>query len=264
MAAAWGGVIFNRFDFMTMRRCFWLLVPLVMMVFGHGVVLGEAPRKWANEVRLLCVDAAAGADKLVLLEKGEDGWVARWRLSVSSAFLTDGLGFGSRELALGIDPAPPVSNGFNGPPVAVGEAMEVVPFHEFRIPASGTGTAVLIADASGGVKRPYRVVVLDSSAGRFGAGSILVQNFTTAKVAGKFGGKAVQVGPGEAEVVVPGVDQEPGMAQITLARAEGEGWSVFCDTRWPAKAEYRRFLLLIPRQDGSIHPFVMPEHPPFR
>ncbi len=49
-----------------------------------------------------------------------------------------------------------------------------------------------------------------------------------------------------------------------LAQAEGDGWKVFCDTRWPAKTDYRRYLLLLPRKDGTIHPFVMPEQPPFR
>jgi hypothetical protein len=54
------------------------------------------------------------------------------------------------------------------------------------------------------------------------------------------------------------------MAQITLATKTGESWAPFCDTRWPAKTDYRRYLLLIPRADGTVHPFVMPEYPPFR
>lgn len=244
---------------------------MMFTLFGtlvRGEVAGEAAKqgKGANQVRLLCVEAAPGLDKLVVMEKSEEGWVPRWRLSVSSAFLTDPLGFGSRSLALGIDPAPPAgNNGFNGPPVPITEALAVVPFHEFSIPASGTATAVLIADSGDlSKKRPYRVVVLETASERFGAGSILVRNFSESNVAGKFGGKSVQVGPGKTEVVVPGVDQAADMAQITLARAEEEGWSVFCDTRWPTKVEYRRFLLLIPRADGSIFPFVMPEYPPFR
>jgi hypothetical protein len=235
-------------------------------------VLGQAPAaaakdaKGAHQVRLLCVDTVPGADKLVVIEKNGDAWVPRWRLTVSPSFLSDPLGMQSKTLALGIDPAPPVSNnGFNGPPVRVTAAMKVEPILEFQLPASGTATAVLIADPAGEpAKRPYRVAVLDSSAARFGAGGILVQNFSKANVAGKLGGKALRVGPGAAEVVVPDADQAGGMAQITLARAEGSELAVFCDTRWPAKTEYRRFLLLIPRQDGSIHPFVMPEYPPFR
>jgi hypothetical protein len=249
-----------------MWRFLFLSCLLSSPVHGQSAAAAAKDAKGALQVRLLCVDTVPGADKLVVMEKSDEGWVPRWRLTVSPSFLSDGLGMQSKTLALGIDPAPPASNnGFNGPPVRVTAAMKVEPFIEFQVPASGTATAVLIADPAGAsAKRPYRVVVLDSSVARFGAGSILVQNLSTAKIAGKLGGKAVRVGPGVAEVVVPDADQAGGMAQITLARAAGDELTVFCDTRWPAKAEYRRFLLLIPRQDGSIHPFVMPEYPPFR
>jgi hypothetical protein len=49
-----------------------------------------------------------------------------------------------------------------------------------------------------------------------------------------------------------------------LARQNGPAWEPICDTRWPAKADYRRYLLLIPRADGTIYPFIMPEYPPYR
>jgi hypothetical protein len=46
--------------------------------------------------------------------------------------------------------------------------------------------------------------------------------------------------------------------------SDGGQWRVFCDTRWPAETDYRRYLLLLPAAGGTIMPFVMPEHPPFR
>jgi hypothetical protein len=54
------------------------------------------------------------------------------------------------------------------------------------------------------------------------------------------------------------------MAQVTLAKQNGQAWEPFYDTRWPGKADYRSYLLLLPREDGSINAFVMPEYPPFR
>ena len=93
---------------------------------------------------------------------------------------------------------------------------------------------------------------------------MLVQNFTPQVVAGMFGGKAAKIESGKSVIIEPGSDQPGEMAQITLATQTGESWAPFCDTRWPAKTDYRRYLLLIPRADGTVHPFVMPEYPPFR
>ena len=243
-----------------------LLLTCLALATGQAQQPDKPEKKHAYSLRLLCVEAAAGSDRLVVLEKSDKGWLPRWRLTVSSSFLTDPLGFQSRSLALGIDPAPPAANGgFNGPARPVTGDLKVVPFHEFQLPDSDTVTAVLVANPAGAeTKQPYRVIVLDTNRTRFAAGSILMQNLTKTSVAGMFGGKPAKAGPGQAVVVEPGIDQAGDMAQITLAGAEGEGWKVFCDTRWPAKTDYRRYLLLLPRQDGAIFPFVMPEHPPFR
>jgi hypothetical protein len=176
------------------------------------------------------------------------------------------LGCRTRSLALAVDPAPPARDGaFNGPARPVTGELQVVPFHEFQLPAGPGATVVLIADPAGAAAgRPYRVVVLDTAGARFPAGRILVQNLTGHTVAGMFGGRRAQVGPGRSAIVEPGVDQAAGMAQVTLARQQDEAWQVFCDTRWPAATDYRRYLLLIPGGEGAIVPFVMPEHPPFR
>jgi hypothetical protein len=200
------------------------------------------------------------------MEKSEQGWVARWRLTISSAFLTDPLGFASRSLGLALDPAPPPTNGaFNGPAVRITTPLKATPFAEFELPATDTATAVLVAlpaDKEGAP--PYRVIPFDTRAANFGVGKMLVQNFTPQVVAGVFGGKQATVQPGKSVIIEPGSDQPGDMAQITLATQTGDTWTPFCDTRWPAKTDYRRYLLLIPRPDGSVHPFVMPEFPPFR
>lgn len=224
------------------------------------------PPKSAHSLRLLCVDAVPAASRLIVLEKTEDGWVARWRLSVSAGFITDPLGFASRSLGLAVDPAPPTSSGaFNGPAVRIDTPMEVTPFAEFQLPASDTATAVLVAMSSDKTTGPpYRVITLDTQASNFGAGKMLIQNFTPQVVAGVFGGKVAKVQPGKSAIIEPGSDQPGDMAQITLATRTGDAWAPFCDTRWPAKTDYRRYLLLIPRADGSVQPFVMPEYPPFR
>jgi hypothetical protein len=212
------------------------------------------------------VDAVPAASRLIVLEKTDDGWVARWRLTVSAGFITDPLGFGSRSLGLAVDPAPPTSNGaFNGPAVRIDTPMELTPFAEFQLPASDTATAVLVAtspDKTTGY--PYRVIPLDTQAGSFGIGRILVQNLTPQVVAGVFGGKVARIQPGKSAIIEPGSDQPGDMAQVTLATRIDDAWVPFCDTRWPARTDYRRYLLLIPRNDSSIHPFVMPEYPPFR
>jgi hypothetical protein len=225
--------------------------------------------KSPHSLRLLCVDAVPAASRLVVMEKTDQGWVARWRLTVSAAFLTDPLGFASRSLGLAVDPAPPPANGaFNGPAVRVTTALQAKPFAEFELPASDTATAVLVAAPAtpdgAAPAPPYRVIPLDTQAANFGEGKMLVQNFTPQVVAGMFGGKPAKIQPGKSVIIEPGSDQPGEMAQITLATQAGDAWSPFCDTRWPAKTDYRRYLLLIPRADGSIHPFVMPEFPPFR
>jgi len=222
--------------------------------------------KSPHSLRLLCVDAVPAASRLVVMEKTDQGWVARWRLTVSAAFLTDPLGFGSRTLGLAVDPAPPAADGpFNGPAVRVTTAVQATPFAEFELPASDTATAVLVAAPAGeAAAPPYRVIALDTQTANFGVGKMLVQNFTPQVVAGVFGGKPAKIQPGKSAIIEPGSDQPGEMAQITLATQTGDAWTPFCDTRWPAKTDYRRYLLLIPRADGSIHPFVMPENPPFR
>jgi hypothetical protein len=210
----------------------------------------SAPPKEArspHSLRLLCVDAVPAATRLVVMEKTDQGWAARWRLTVSAGFLTDPLGLASRSLGLAIDPT---------------TVMDIKPFAEFQLPASDTATAVLVTGKADGPH--YRVIPLDTQAANFGIGKMLVQNFTPQVVAGMFGGKAAKIESGKAVIIEPGSDQPGEMAQITLATKTGESWAPFCDTRWPAKTDYRRYLLLIPRADGTVHPFVMPEYPPFR
>ena len=237
------------------------MVPLLCGQSGPA-----KPAKSPHSLRLLCVDAVPAASRLIVLEKSDDGWVARWRISVSAGFITDPLGFGSRSLGLAIDPAPPEADGsFNGPALRIDTPMEVTPFAEFQLPASDTATAVLVAMASDKTTGPpYRVIILDTQASSFGVGKMLVQNFTPHPVAGVFGGKVATLQPGKFAIIEPGSDQPGEMAQITLATRNGDAWTPFCDTRWPAKTDYRRYLLLIPRADGSVQPFVMPEYPPFR
>ena len=111
---------------------------------------------------------------------------------------------------------------------------------------------------------PYRVILLDTKTQRFGEGKILIQNFTKNTIAGLLGGKSAKLEAGQSIIIEPGIDQAADMAQITLAKQVGDIWEPFCDTRWPGKVDYRRYLLLIPRADGTIHPFVMPEYPPYR
>ena len=246
------------------------LLPCLLLALATASASAQQtpapPDKPAHSLRLLCVDAVPGADKLLLLEKGPDGWLPRWRLAISPRFLTEPLGFRTRSLALAIDPSPPASEGaFNGPPRPVTGTLPVTPFHEFQLPAADTATAVLVADPAGNPQqRPYRVIVLETNQARFAAGNVFVQNLTKSPVAGLFGGKQARVGPGQSAIVQPAADQPAGMAQITVSRQENDAWQVVFDTRWPAAAEYRRYLLLLPAADGSIAPFVMPEYPPFR
>ena len=221
-------------------------------------------KKAPHSLRLLCVEAAATASNLVIAEKTDKGWVPRWRLVVSSQFLTEPLGFQTRKLALAIDPSPPpASSGFNGPATPVATPFAITPFFELNLPDSDAVTAVLVTSADE-KKGPYRVILLDTNSARFGEGKVLMQNFTTSTVAGVFGGKSAKTEPGQSVIVQPGSDQPADMAQVTLARQNGPAWEPICDTRWPAKADYRRYLLLIPRADGTIYPFIMPEYPPYR
>jgi hypothetical protein len=244
------------------------LLPCLLLAFASARAqqASRPPDKPAHSLRLLCVESVAGADKLLILEKGPDGWLPRWRLAISPRFLTEPLGFRTRSLALAVDPSPPSADGaFNGPPRAVTGSLPVTPFHEFQLPAADTSTAVLVAEPAGDPKqRPYRVIVLETSQARFAAGHVLVQNLTKHPVAGLFGGKQARVGPGQSAIVQPAADQPADMAQITVSRQVDDAWQVVFDTRWPATAEYRRYLLLLPAADGTIAPFVMPEYPPFR
>lgn len=249
------------------RRSLFLLLAWALSPLSPGQTQtapsAKAPAS-AHSLRLLCVDDVAAASRLLVMEKTDDGgWVARWRLTVSAGFLTDPMGLASRSLGLAVDPSPPPAAGaFNGPAVRVTSAIEAKPFVEFQLPDSDTATAVLVAGPAKGP--PYRVIPLDTKNARFGIGKTLVQNFTAKVVAGMFGGKAAKIEPGQTAILEPGSDQPGDMAQITLATQAGEAWAPFCDTRWPAKTDYRRYLLLIPRADGTVHPFVMPEYPPFR
>jgi hypothetical protein len=240
------------------------LVPVQAQTPEPAPAAPEKEKKAPHSLRLLCVEAATDATQLVVAEKSDKGWIARWRLTVSSSFMTDPLGLSSRQVALAIDPSPPPPNGgFNGPALFIKDEFLVKPIVEFELPATDSATAVLVPKAAEQAA-PYRVIVLDANQQRFDAGKILVQNFTTHMVGGKFGGKSAKLASGQSAIVEPGIDQEADMAQITLAKQVGDEWEMFCDTRWPGKVDYRRYLLLIPRADGSIHPFVMPEYPPFR
>lgn len=245
------------------RRSIFLLLAWAFSPLSHGQTAPAKAPSSPHSLRLLCVDDVPAASRLVVMEKTDDGWVARWRLTVSAGFLTDPIGVGMRSLGLAIDPSPPPAAGaFNGPATRVTTAIELKPFVEFQLPDSDTATAVLVAGPEKGP--PYRVIPLDTRNARFGIGKTLVQNFTPKMVAGMFGGKPAKIGPGQTAILEPGSDQPGEMAQITLATQAGEAWAPFCDTRWPAKTDYRRYLLLIPRADGTVHPFVMPEYPPFR
>jgi hypothetical protein len=242
-----------------------ILIPLCSLCAILQAQPAGDPPKGANQLRLLCVEVPKGAENLMILEKSEDTWVPRWRLKVSSNFLTDPVGFSGKSLGLAIDPSPPASNGpFNGPPAAVTGAIEgLKPFHQFEL--SGTSvTAVLVANPPEKLKTdPYRVILFPTDKARFGAGRILIQNFAPSDVAGMLGGKRVTVAPGKSEIVEPDADQPADMAQITLAWNDGGTPRVFCDTRWPAKTDYRRYLFILPKADGTLQPFVFPEYPPF-
>jgi len=225
-----------------------------------------APTKLPHSLRLMCVDVVPVANRLVIAEKTDKGWLARWRLGVASQSLTEPVGFATRTLGLAVDPSPPpVKSGFLGPAAPVKEPLPVTPFAEFHAPDSPSAIVLLVAaPAANAAKVPYRVVVLDTDTTRFAAGQILVRNFAPKFVACVFGAKTEKIAPGESALVSPKSNKEGNMVQVTLALQNGESWEPFCDTRWQAAVPYRRYLLLLPRGDGSIHPFVMPEYPPFR
>lgn len=242
-----------------------ILLQLCCLIGTLPAQQGTAPPKAARQLRLLCVEVPKGAEHLIILEKSDESWVPRWRLKVSSNFLTDPVGLSGKTLGLAIDPAPPAASGpFNGPPAAVAGVIEgLKPFHQFEL-SEAAGTAVLVANPAEKLKtEPYRVILFSTDKARFGAGRILIQNFAPADIAGVLGGKRVTVAPGKAEIVEPGADQPADMAQITLAWNDGGSLRVFCDTRWPAKTDYRRYLFILPKSDGTLHPFVFPEYPPF-
>lgn len=200
------------------------------------------------------------------MEKVDDVWTPKLRLKVSSGFLTDSLGFSGLKLGLAIDPSPPASSDpFNGPPVAVTEKLEgIKPFYELEI-SKDPGICVMLANPEGSEKPgPYQVFFMNTNRKSYGAGRILVQNFSLSQIAAVLGGKAVDLPPGKTEIVELGADQLGDMAQITLQSKESEGLHVFYDTRWPVKTDYRRSLLIHPKEDGSLLPYLIPEYPPFR
>jgi hypothetical protein len=247
------------------RLLFHLAVAFLLITRLCAQADAAAPaKKLPHSVRLLCVDEVAQATQLILAEKTEQGWVGRWRVGVSAQLLSDRIGFQTRAIGVAIDPTPPPKNGsFHAAPAMIKETLIVKPFAELALPASDSVTAILIAGPKPEVA-PYRVIVLDAAEQQFGKGKVLIQNFTPHTVAGVFGGKAAKILSGKSELIEPGIDQAADMAQVTLAKQNGQAWEPFYDTRWPGKADYRSYLLLLPREDGSINAFVMPEYPPFR
>ncbi|MCU0796055.1 MAG: hypothetical protein MUF31_08985 [Akkermansiaceae bacterium] len=247
---------------MTLRS---LLLALLAGCSLIATASSEEKPKAAFQLRLLCVDVPVGAERLVILEKTDEGWAPRWRLKISPSFITDPVGLSGKPVGLAIDPTPPEKDSpFNGPPVAVTEPIEgLKPFHELTL-REKTSTLVLVANPKEKAKtEPYRAILFSTDTTRFGAGDILIQNFASTSIAGVLGGKRVGISPGKSAIVAPGADQPADMAQITLASNVDGSPQVFCDTRWPAKTDYRRYLFILPRSDGSLHPFVFPEHPPF-
>ena len=249
-----------------MKRIFLYFSAAFLLIIGLCAQADAAAtaKKLPHSVRLLCVDEVAQATQLVLAEETEQGWVGRWRVGVSGQTLSNRLGFQTRTIGVAIDPTPPLKNGpFHAAPTMIKENLIVKPFAEMVLSASDSVTAILIAGPKPEVA-PYRVIVLDAAEQQFGKGKVLIQNFTQHTVAGVFGGKAAKILSGKSELIEPGIDQAADMAQVTLAKQNGQAWEPFYDTRWPGKADYRSYLLLLPREVGSINAFVMPEYPPFR
>ncbi len=249
-------------------------LTLIFAVFSPLLLAQEAEKKPSpHSLRLLCVGEVKGMENLIIAEKSGEVWLARWRITVATQTISDVMGFATRDLCIALDPAPPKKNdNFCGPAQKIKDTLEVKPLTAFSLPDSDTAIAILTPkvtdpNAKPDASQPYRVIMLDGAKERFGDGKVLVQNFSNQIVAGVFGGKSVQINPGKTEIVQPGIDTEPEMSQITLAAkkdSKADQWEPFCDTRWPAKVAYRRYMLLLPRADGGIHPFIMPEYPPYR
>lgn len=252
---AWKRLRLKNLSDYTMRLFF-----LIIALLAPSLHAQQTPA--ANVLRLLCVGAAPQSQNLILAEKVGDAWLGKWRVSVADQSFSDPMAVASKTLCLAIDPSPPPANGgFTGPVSPIKEALEVQPLLTFSLPAGNAATAVLLPVGNAAANQPpYRVVVLNSSKSRFADGQVMLQNFTSSPVAGILGGRSVKLKPGGSAVVEPGIDQEADMAQVTLAREQEGQWVPFCDTRWPAKVDYRRYVLLLPRGDGGIFPFIMPEY----
>ncbi len=234
---------------------------LLTACFASSLLAQEKPKEPAHSVRFICVEPADGAENLILAEKTEKGWEARHRFSATRGFMGSPLALATRYAALAIDPSPVSTDGSRGRSKAVEPGVLVQPFTTFELPAAGSASLILIPEA--GSSKKYRTLVLETADGGFGAGQILVYNLTKGAIGGKFGGKTLQLPSGLRSIITPGVDQPGDMAQITIGTKVGNGYKTFCDTRWPAKPDFRRYLLLLPKADGGATTFVMPEFPPF-
>lgn len=234
---------------------------LFFSLLGSSLFAQEKPKEPSHSVRVICVEPAEGAENLILAEKTEKGWEARHRFNASRGFMGSPLALATRNAALALDSTPVSADGLRGRSKPVEPGVLVQPFTTFELPATGSASLVLIPEANSAKK--YRTLVLETINTSFGAGQILVYNLTKGVIGGKFGGKPLQLASGARSVITPGIDQPGDMAQITIGTQVGSGYKTFCDTRWPAKPEFRRYLLLLPKADGNAGIFVMPEFPPF-
>lgn len=219
------------------------------------------PAPPAHSLRIICVEPAKDAERLIIAEKTEKGWEGRYRFTVARSFMGDPLAFKTQNLALALDPKPAAANSQPGRATPVEAGTMVEPFATLDLPASNKAIAVLTAAADPAKK--YRTFLLDTAANRFGAGQILIYNLTSGNIGGVFGGTPLKLASGTQGIITPDVDQPNDMAQITIARQVGEKLIPFCDTRWPVKVEFRRYVLLLQKANGSVSPIVMPEFPPF-
>lgn len=237
------------------------LFTLYFVLLGSCVFAQEKPKEPARSVRFICVEPAEGAANLILAEKTEKGWEARHRFNVARGFMGSPLSLATRNAALAIDPSPASSDGARGRSKPIEPSVLVQPFTTFELPAAGSASLILIPEA--GSAQKYRTLVLETGNGSFGAGQIFVYNLTKGAIGGKLGGKMLQLASGMRSIITPGIDQPGEMAQITIGIKVGSIYKTFFDTRWPAKPDCRRYLLLLPKADGSATTFVMPEFPPF-